>query len=315
MILLWGLTGDAPFDRVRAALEHRGADIGLVDQRDVLCTGLQMTCDPTLSATVYVDGEGTSLDGVTAIYWRTYDVRRLPSILAEQPDDEDGHPLAEARALEQALLAWLETVDAMVVNRPSSMASNNSKPYQSTIMRAHGFEVPETIITTDPQAVLRFWTDHGAVIYKSVSGARSVVSRITGSHLERLEHVVWCPTQFQQFIPGRDVRVHVVGDDVFACEVLSDADDYRYAEGSGGSVEIRDLRLPDDVAARCVAVTHALGLHLSGIDLRHAPDGRWFGFEVNPSPGFTYYEDRTGQPIASAVASLLTSARSPSPSG
>jgi len=110
-------------------------------------------------------------------------------------------------------------------------------------------------------------------------------------------------------------RNHVVGDDVFACEVLSDADDYRYAERAGGSVEIRDVRLPDDVAERCVAVTHALGLHLSGIDLRHAPDGRWFGFEVNPSPGFTYYEDRTGQPIASAVASLLTSARSPSPTG
>jgi len=315
VILLWGLSGDAPFDRVRATLERGGAAVALIDQRDVLSTGLEMTCDPSLSAMVYVDGERTSLDDMTAVYWRTYDLRRLPSILAEQADDEDGHPLVQARALEQALLAWLETVDALVVNRPSSMASNNSKPYQSTIMREHGFEVPETIITTDPQAVLRFWTDHAVVIYKSVSGARSVVSRITRSHLERLEHVVWCPTQFQQFIPGRDVRVHVVGDDVFACEVLSDADDYRYAAGNGGSVEMRDVRLPDDVATRCVAVTQALGLRVSGIDLRHAPDGRWFGFEVNPSPGFTYYEDRTGQPIASAVTSLLMSARSPAPSG
>jgi hypothetical protein len=28
-------------------------------------------------------------------------------------------------------------------------------------------------------------------------------------------------------------------------------------------------------------------------------------FEVNPSPGFTYFEDVTGQPIAAAVARLL----------
>ena len=31
-------------------------------------------------------------------------------------------------------------------------------------------------------------------------------------------------------------------------------------------------------------------------------------FEVNPSPGFTYYETNTGQPIAAAIASLLVDA-------
>ncbi len=58
------------------------------------------------------------------------------------------------------------------------------------------------------------------------------------------------------------------------------------------------------MATRCVEATRSLGLTISGVDLRRAPDGRWFCFEANPSPGFTYYEANTGQPIA-AIASLL----------
>jgi D-alanine-D-alanine ligase-like ATP-grasp enzyme len=35
-------------------------------------------------------------------------------------------------------------------------------------------------------------------------------------------------------------------------------------------------------------------------------DGRWYCFEVNPSPGFSYFENLTGQPIAKAIATYLT---------
>ena len=306
MILLWGLSGDGPFDRVRDALDQAGAASAVIDQRDVLTTSIDMTCDPELRARACVDGRALCLDDVTAVYWRTYDVRRLPAMV-EDGDGSDAGRWERVLRLEQALLSWLETTRARVVNRPSSMASNNSKPYQAEVLRRHGFEVPETMITTDPDEVRRFWTDHGAVIYKSISGARSVVSRLTHAHIERIEQVVWCPTQFQQWVPGVDVRVHVVGDEVFACEVRSTADDYRYAEARGGSVEIIPCELPPDITARCLEVTAALDMDLSGIDLRRAPDGRWFAFEVNPSPGFSYYEERTGQPIAKAIARLLTS--------
>ena len=47
---------------------------------------------------------------------------------------------------------------------------------------------------------------------------------------------------------------------------------------------------------------------LAALDLRRTPDGEWYCFEVNPSPGFTYYESNTGQPIAAAIAGLLTAA-------
>jgi glutathione synthase/RimK-type ligase-like ATP-grasp enzyme len=309
VILLWGLTGDGPFDAVCAALHRRGARVTLVDQRRILETGVELTLDAQFHATVTVAGHRLPLDEARSAYWRTYDLRRLPAVIAA---DVDGAAVRAAGAVEEALVVWLEMTAACVVNRPSDMASNGSKPYQMEILRAHGFAVPSTLITTEPDEVRRFWTDSGAVIYKSVSGMRSVVSRLKDSHVERLQDVVWCPTQFQQFVPGRDHRVHVVGDDVFACEVISDAEDYRYAALRGDPPELRAVALPGEVAERCVALTRALRLPLAGIDLRRAPDGRWFCFEVNPSPGFTYYEAHTGQPIADAIASYLVTARSDS---
>ena len=43
----------------------------------------------------------------------------------------------------------------------------------------------------------------------------------------------------------------------------------------------------------------------TGIDLKETPDGEYYCFEVNPSPGFLFYEQGTGQPISKALADLL----------
>ena len=135
-----------------------------------------------------------------------------------------------------------------------------------------------------------FWERHGTIIYKSISGVRSVVSRMQARDRTRLADLAWCPTQFQAWIPGGDYRVHVVGDSVFAVEVISDADDYRYAGSQGRSVTLRPCALPVDVAEAACGLSAELKLPLAGIDLRRTPDGEWYCFEVNPSPCFTYYE-------------------------
>jgi glutathione synthase/RimK-type ligase-like ATP-grasp enzyme len=102
--------------------------------------------------------------------------------------------------------------------------------------------------------------------------------------------------------------VHVVGREVFACRVESSAIDYRYPGHGEDAPKIEAQDLPADVAERCGSLTTYLGLLVAGIDLRCTPDERWFCFEVNPSPGFTYYEQASGQPIADAIASLLAKA-------
>lgn len=305
MILLWGLEEDTPLAAVRASLESQGATTFFVDQYALLDTAIDFQIGSKIRGRLKLGARFCRLDDISAAYIRPYDSRQL---LAQRHTAHSAVVCRHAHAVDSALSAWAELTQARVVNRLSAMGGNSSKPYQALQIQSEGFDIPESIITTDPNVALEFWERHQAVIYKSVSNVRSIVTRLTVNHRSRLKDIKWCPTQFQQFIPGKDVRVHVVGEKIFACEIISEADDYRYAGQQGASVEIRSCDLPQDCQERCVKLAQGMGLFVAGIDLRRTPEGRWYCFEVNPSPGFTYYQEYTHHPIDSAIAELLIAA-------
>ena len=302
MILLWGVPGDTPLAQVRSVLTQWGHPVAFVDQRAVLDTEVDLTVGMGITGTVRLGDQVIDLGSISAVYLRPYSVDQLPVV---QSVSRDSPAWSHAVAIVDTLLSWVELAPALVVNRPSAMASNDSKPYQARLIQSLGFATPATLITTDPDAVREFWTHHGTVVYKSISGVRSIVARLTVAHLERLEFVRHCPTQFQQYIPGSDYRVHIVGEDVFTCEIISVADDYRYATQHGQVAELRPYSLPMEIADRCRALVRALRLSVAGVDLRYHPAGQWFCFEVNPSPAFTYYQHATNHPIDEAIARLL----------
>lgn len=248
-----------------------------------------------------VSGLRLDLGEVRAVYLRPYDCRRTGAVAAAGP----GSPLwRHATELDDALLSWCELAPALVINRPEAMCSNDSKPFQARLIAAAGFRTPETLITTDVALAEAFWAEHGDVIYKSCSGVRSIVQRFNPADRDRLGNLRWCPTQFQRRIVGVDCRVHVVGGEIFACRITADADDYRYDHHA----RVVACELDAELADRCRALSRALGLEVAGLDLRQSPDGDWYCFEVNPSPAFTYFQTRTGQPIDLAIARMLAAA-------
>jgi glutathione synthase/RimK-type ligase-like ATP-grasp enzyme len=174
------------------------------------------------------------------------------------------------------------------------------------LIRACGLRTPRTLVTTDPDSAREFANEcEGHVIYKSLSGVRSIVRRLDDRALTRLSLLRHGPAQFQEYVPGDDVRVHTVGERVFATRVLSRSVDYRYAAHEGESVEMEATELPEEVEAACRRLAHRLDLVMSGIDLRETPDGEYYCFEVNPCPGFLYYEKYSRQPISLALAEVL----------
>jgi hypothetical protein len=287
---------------VHNALQRRGAPVEFLDQREVLATEVELSVNSDIRGALRIGDRKIDLGAVTGVYLRTYDWRHLPEIEKAGP----GSPAwRHALGVQDALMCWLELTTAPVINRLTAMAVNNSKPLQACLIRSLGFDIPDTLITTDPSTAQEFWEKHGTVIYKSISSVRSIVSRLTPEHMRRLHDIAWCPTQFQRYIPGHDYRVHVVGDEIFACEIVSEADDYRYATRQGADVDIRSYHLPGDCADRCRELAAAMELPVAGIDLRRTSEGQWYCFEVNPSPAFTYYQEATGQPIDDAIAKLL----------
>jgi hypothetical protein len=302
VILLWGIAADGPLAAVRAALGKLAAPVVFLDQQEILRTGIELTVDGAVRGVLRLPEKEVPLEAVGSVYARPYDTRQIAPVENAGPDSPEWN---RALLCESTLCCWADLTPALVINRPSAMGSNGSKPYQASLIRSWGFDVPDTLVTTDQSAATAFRERHGTVIYKSVSSVRSMVSRLTAGHNGRLGDIANCPTQFQEYVEGTDVRVHVVGDEVFSCEIESTADDYRYAWRQDSGLEVHACELPAEVADRCRRLAAGLNLTVAGIDLRHRPDGRWCCFEVNPSPGFTFYAGSTGQPIGAAIARML----------
>jgi RimK-like ATP-grasp domain len=306
-VLLCGIRSEPPLALVAAELTRLHAPFRWFDQRRVHATRLALEVHGSAIAGTFDDGgERVELESIRSVYLRTMDDRLLPEIEREPVDSPVRR---DCRALHDRLMVWLEITPAVVVNRGRAQSSNASKPYQSQLIAAAGFRIPETLITSDPAAVLAFRERHGRVVYKSMSGVRSVVQVLTDLDVQRLERIRWCPVQFQAFVDGMDVRVHTVGETVFAARITSWATDYRYGERFGAPpATVEPYALDDDLAFRCVTLARHLGLELAGIDLRITPEGEAVCFEVNPSPAFSYYELHAGLPIAAALAHRLASA-------
>jgi glutathione synthase/RimK-type ligase-like ATP-grasp enzyme len=290
VILFFGYGNDSTLAcAVRAAL-RLGVEHTLVDQQAL--DGCDVRRGDEL---LLLPGSRVPLRDVEAAYAR-------PLALVAQEGSPDRE--RETRLLE-TVVTWLDVADARVVNRPRDMHSNASKPYQAQLIAAAGFEVPESLVTTEPDEVRAFADRVGPLVFKSISGIRSIVRRLDDGYLARLDRVRVLPTQFQALVVGEDVRVHVVGTELFATRIRSAATDYRYAGRDGLDADLTPTRLPDEVAERCVGLAAALGLPFVGIDLRETPDGRFVCFEANPMPGYSWFESHTGQPISESLVRLL----------
>jgi glutathione synthase/RimK-type ligase-like ATP-grasp enzyme len=297
MIVLVGMPAEDPVRHLLNAADRIGVASVVLPESDAASWNLRVECAAgQVRARLEQPGGTVDLDAATGVYLRLTSPRQR-----SQPD-----PLRRQRhdAALALICSWAEVARARVANRPSAMASNNSKPYQAALIRRHGFDVPETIVTNDPGQVPRFQRRFGRVVFKSTSGARSIVHVLTPARASTLERVRNLPTQFQQLLVGTNVRVHVIGRQVFACEILADTLDYRYREG-GSPARMQPVDLPPEVEARCLDLSAALDLPLAGIDLLRDANGRWWCFEVNPSPAYSCFSEPTGLPMAEALARWL----------
>ncbi len=298
MILVLAAESDPMGARVASGLEQAGASFCFLSVHDIPGeVRLSLSCDPQRNALILADGSRLEAGEITAIFHRVGFSNF--QVYEEFSDEEVRYVNA---ACQMALAPWLNTFAGLVVNRPVHSGSNASKPYQIGLIAEHGFAVPHTIVTNSPGRAREFYESSPyGVIFKSISYHRSIVQRMGPDDLGRLETLRVCPLQLQGYVEGYDVRVHVVGEQAFASRILSSESDYRYDKTS----EVTAFELPQALADQCVGLARSLHLPLAGLDLRITPEDDVCCFEVNPSPAFSWYEDRTGQPITEAVVDLL----------
>jgi glutathione synthase/RimK-type ligase-like ATP-grasp enzyme len=298
MILLLGPIADPILANVCARIAARNGEMMVVhpasgsEQWDLTWS----TVNGTISGQMLVGRRPVDVSQIDAAYVRSFGNGSVE-------DEKGGMRIT-------SLWEWTDSLPMLVVNKRKAVHTNMSKPYQQRLIAQQGFSVPKTLVTMLPEAARAFYHEcRERVIYKSISAERSIVKRLTVEDLPRLEQIQYCPVQLQELIPGIDIRVHTVGDRVFASEIVADRLDYRYLQREGGTRTIRAMELPQEVQERCLKLAKSLGLVMSGIDLRRTPEGEYYCFEVNTSPAFMFYENHTGQRIGDALADLLCAGR------
>lgn len=299
MILIWGIPSEPPVHLAVEAARRLDVEHVIVNQRNAANDDINFDV-ASGEGILNVAGDQISLSGIDGVYVRIMEPSRIPELRNGKTDQRE-----RGEAFHEMLLAWVDSATCRVANPTRPMASNGSKPYQSQIIAECGFEVPETLVTNDPATVLEFEAAHGPLVFKSTSSIRSIVTRLDPAAKGRLDHIRRLPVQFQAQEHGPDVRVHVVGETVLAAEASTDAVDYRYASRGGEEVTLRPVDIPEEVARRCVRLSAELALPFCGVDLMRRPDDSWVCFEVNPSPGYSWYEQEAGLPIAETLVAWL----------
>jgi hypothetical protein len=296
-ILILGGADDEHAMHVLNQLRARGHDAELLDSRDFPAR-LSIAYDPTTNTGELRLPSGRQLDlaKIRSVYWRCYHGQSAATL----PDAGQAHLAAnDARSLFESLLISLP---AKWVNGWSAYRLHQTKPAQLAKVAALGVPVPATLLGNNPAAVRAFAAHYPRCVFKPVQGGAHT-RRLEPRHLtdENLRNLVLAPVTIQEEVPGTDVRVFVVGEHLLACEVQTDALDFR----DDPNPHIVECQLPPEVAGWCLRAARALELLWTGIDLRRTPEGRHVFLEANPSPMFLGFELRSGLPLTERLVGLL----------
>lgn len=306
MLLFCGIPSETPLQLAIDSAAELGIEHVVFNQREARYADMRLEVgDGGLDGILHLGGCDYPLKKFRGVYARLTDAISLPEHRPSRRLHPDPEPARRSACLHAHLSEWLELSPCRIVNRAAAMASNISKPYQSQHIARAGFQIPPTLVSNDPEVVRRFASRHGRLIYKSISSTRSIVRELDAESEGRLERIRQLPTQFQALIEGVNIRVHVVGAEVFATRILSEAVDYRYAQRDDMEVEMCPMELPSEITQRCLGLSRSLRLPFCGIDLILTPQGQYYCLEANPSPAYSYFQQMTGQPISVSLVKYL----------
>ena len=252
------------------------------------------------------DGRRVNLADAGAVWWR-----RVTGF-AVDPCIGHGERSAFAHSeTSQAVYGMLDSLSCPWMNPREADAAAHHKPYQWTVAQELGLQLPRTLVTTDARAAREFIESvrPAKVVFKAFLAAIQEwreTRLVEQEDLDRLDLVRYAPVIFQEYVPGVDLRITMIGDDMVAAELdvrnTSYEVDMRMVVGEG---IVAAVTLPDSVQTKLRNLQHRLKLVYGAIDMRRTEAGEYVFLEVNPAGQWLFVEQRTGQPIARALADYL----------
>lgn len=241
---------------------------------------------------------------IHSIWWRrTNGFNKLPKSLNDKVVNFSKNEYSSL------LYGSVSSLNIPIINNPYAETFANRKPYQLSVAHNLCLTIPETIISNDPSAIKKFWSENDQnCIYKTLtpmSGQMLETRRLTEPDFAELDKVRHAPIIVQEAITGLDIRINVIGSQVFGASVKTNIKeselDWRIDPSVKWEKHDIDRKLQDTL---CLFVKN-LGLYYGCIDMRLTPNGNYIFFEINPSGQFLFIEIDTEQPLSNSMAQLL----------
>ena len=245
-----------------------------------------------------IEGNKISFSDIKSVYWRNH--YGYSQLLAH--GDYQLKYMLE-REIESAFNSLFMVSDWLWCNPLTAIEMHKKKTYQLNLMAQNKIRVPKTLITNNKEDIEQFLEENNnKVIFKPVLGGAST-QQLSKEDLTKnnLDLLINSPVQFQEMVEGVDIRVYVMGNEIFPAEIKANTLDFR----DDKNAKIVPIELPNDVKQNCLKIMPLFNLNYTGIDIRKTPQGEYVFIEANPAPMFIHFEKQTGYPISDTLIKLL----------
>ncbi len=308
-----GDASDTHAHYVAWALEQAGYNCALIN------SGHQNA--PTRTS-IYIDN---NYDEVTNPDWRDVEAvwcRRLwpPFTFNNTVSKTDEYATLEDRRFTKWLVQIFESSPVRWINLPSAAQRAENKLLQLRLARSHGINVPRTLVTAEPSRFRTFVATEGEIVAKPLDAyswetesgvllkAFATVLDVGRASQLTDEDVAHCITMYQQRIDKvADIRLVVMGANLFAYKVLQDGDphfDFRVGFYQQGHVRFEAVPIPEVLETKMKSFMEALLINFASADFALQADGEWIFLDLNPNGQWLFLEQgcsecRIGQKFCS----------------
>jgi glutathione synthase/RimK-type ligase-like ATP-grasp enzyme len=254
------------------------------------------------------------LNDINCFHSIWYRRRKTPEINYESLEES----LFLKSEIDTFLSSFLNSIKSKWLNHADAIVQAENKAHQLQVARQIGFNIPETIITHHREAIREFVLAHDTVIIKPLARSRIdyinkssrllFTSIIEKKMIEQLDQFEITPAIFQKFIEkSYELRVTVVGTEVFAAKVDSQSDPETKIDWRRKQLKFMPYSLPAEISDLCLKVTKELNIQFGAFDLIRSTDDKYYFLEVNPNGQWVWIEKDTGLQISESIINYLIS--------
>ncbi|MCV2885682.1 hypothetical protein OE749_13370 [Aestuariibacter sp. AA17] len=235
--------------------------------------------------------------------------------------EDDFIPFANAES-EHALFSALYTLPCYWMNHPKQLRAAMWKGEQLVTAHRLGLNIPNTLISNDPESVTAFHQRSESSIYKTMSDPIIMdtgddyqavfTSLVKNDMLEDEASLALIPNQFQHYVDkAYELRVTYIDGTLYSAKIDSQKHPESRVDCRQHYIDIpySHYSLPDLITEKCIKFIQHYGLNYAALDFIVTPEGSYVFLENNPNGQFLFVEERVSSlPLTSIMADALIKA-------